>query len=324
MKGMHSAQGVGNLKEVIVHCPGDELDILNPRNLKDYLFDGLVYKEEAEEEHNGFVAKLEEAGVRVNRLSELLKNIAKGKDGRFLRNVIKKLPNMFFIRDLAVVTSSGGIIANMHHAARSVEPAVMKSILEEMGIPILCEIEPPGELEGGDILFLDKDTMLVGLSERTNEEGIRQIKEAWLKEGRTLVKIPIRLVRESMHLDAVIGIVSKTCICVHLPSIVGNFTVYWIDNGQQRQRVPTIEDFLAVRGISRIEVTWAEQFRMACNGLMVEPGKNIICYQRSFSKDSLQALRQRGVAVTMLYLPQLFLGGGGPHCMTLELEREEE
>lgn len=321
---MYSAQGIGNLKEVIVHCPGDELDILNPQNLKGYLFDGLVYKEEAQEEHNEFVAKLEEAGVRVNRLTELLKMIAKDKGDFLLGNVIKKLPNLFFIRDLAVITSSGAIISNMHHAARSVEPAVIKSILEEMGISILCEIEPPGNLEGGDILFLDKDTMLVGLSERTNEEGIRQVREAWLREGRTVAKIPIRLVRESMHLDAVIGIISKNCICVHLPSIVGNLTVYWIDNGKQRQREPTIEDFLAVRGIGRVEVTWAEQFRMACNALMVEPTKNIIGYQRSFSKDSLQTLQQRGVELTMLYLPQLFLGAGGPHCMTLELEREEE
>jgi arginine deiminase len=321
---VYNAQGVGKLKEVIVHCPGDELDILNPENLKDYLFDGLVYKEEAQEEHNQFVAKLEGAGVRVNRLTELLKRIAKDKGGFFLRNVIKKLPNLFFIRDLAVITSSGAIIANMHHAARGVEPAVIKSILEEMGVPILCEIDSPGNLEGGDILFLDKDTMLVGLSERTNEEGIRQVREAWLKEGRTLAKIPIRLVRESMHLDAVIGFISKNCISIHLPSIVGNLTVYWMDNGKQRQREPTIEDFLAVRGIGAVEVTWAEQFRMACNALMVEPGKVIIGYQRSFSEDSLRALQEIGIELTMLYLPQLFLGAGGPHCMTLELEREEE
>ena len=76
-KAMRSAQGIGKLKEVIVHCPGDELDILNPRNLKDYLFDGLVYKEEAQEEHNKFVAKLEESGVKVNRLTELLKTTDK-------------------------------------------------------------------------------------------------------------------------------------------------------------------------------------------------------------------------------------------------------
>ncbi len=321
---MHSAQGVGNLKQVIMHCPGDALDMLNPQNLNDYLFDGLVYKEEAQEEHNEYVAKLEEAGVKVHRLTELLKKIAKNNSDLFLDNVIKKLPNLFFIRDLAVITASGAIISNMHHAARSVEPAVMKSILEGMGIPILCEVEPPGNLEGGDVLFLDKDTMLVGLSERTNEEGIRQVRESWLKEGRALVKIPIQLVRESMHLDAVIGIISKNCISVHLPSIVGNLTVYWIDNCTQRQRVFTIEDFLAARGIGRIEVTWAEQFRMACNALMVEPTKHIIGYQRSFSKDSLLALEQRGVKLTAMYLPQLFLGAGGPHCMTLELEREEE
>lgn len=319
---MYNAQGAGALKEVLVHCPGDELDVLNPWNLKEYLFDALVYKEEAKEEHEEFIKKLKQTRVRVTHLADVIKRIRRIKSRRFLSDIITKLPNILFMRDLAVITSDGAIISNMQYAARSVEPAVIRSILEELGIKILCEIKPPGTLEGGDVLFLDKNTMLVSSGQRTNEEGIRQLKEAWFKEGRTLVKVPIGTARASMHLDTVLGIISETCVCAYLPSM-GEVTNYWMQDSNPNENTLSMEEFLGARNVKVIDVTLREQFNMTCNALMVEPDKKIICYDRCF-KDSLFYLEERQVELVTLYLPQLFIGGGGPHCMTLELEREEE
>ncbi len=319
---MYSAQGGGVLREVIVHCPGDELDILDPWNLKEYLFDALVQKDEASEEHKQFVEKLEQTGVKVHHLGELIKRIKSVRGRRFLHNVVKKLPNMFFVRDLAVVTSDGAIISNMRFPARGVEPIVIRTVLEELDVKILCEIKPPGTLEGGDVLFLDRDTLLVGLGERTNEDGIQQLRQTWLREGRTVAKVFIQPLRASMHLDAVLGILSRHYVCAHLPS-VGRVTVYWIQDGDPMQKDMSMEEFLAARGAEVRDVTSAEQFNMACNALMIEPDRKIICYDRSF-KDSLRELKRRRVQLSTLYLPQLFIGGGGPHCMTLELNRDEE
>lgn len=310
---MYSAQGAGVLKEVIVHCPGDELDRITPGNIRDYLFDGLIHKDKAQTEHKKLVTELHRAGVTVHFLTDLIRNHSE------LSDIVKRLPNMFFIRDLAVITADGAIISNMRYPVRAVEPSVMKVALEELGINCR-EIEPPANLEGGDVLFLDKDTMLVGRSERTNEDGVIQLKDIWLtEEDRTLVKIPIEPVRASMHLDSVIGIVSKSRVCIHSQSITGPVTVY--QKGVKEIREP-VETFLRNRNIKQIVITSTEQFNMACNSLMIEPDRRLICYERSFEQ-SLSPLREQGVEPIMLDLSQLFLGAGGPHCMTLELSREE-
>ena len=41
-------------------------------------------------------------------------------------------------------------------------------------MPIAGAIEPPGRLEGGDVVWLDERTVAVGRGYRTNDEGIRQ------------------------------------------------------------------------------------------------------------------------------------------------------
>jgi len=317
---MYGAQGVGALKEVLVHCPGDELDILEPVNLKEYLFDALVDKDEAIDEHREFVTSLEGLGVKVHQLVDVIGQSRSVDFTGAMTDVIKRLPNMFFMRDLAVITADGAIIASMRFPARSVEPVVVKSVLAGLGIKILCDIKPPATLEGGDILFLDKDTMLVGAGERTDDDGFYEVKKVWLKDGRTLAKIPITAFRGSMHLDTVLGIISGTCVVVHADSI-GDVTSFEMQSGQTIENHAPVKAFFSSRGYDVIEVTSAEQYNMACNTLMIEPGKRLLCYHRGF-KASLPNLASRGVELTGLHLPQLFIGGGGPHCMTLELKRE--
>lgn len=122
-----------------------------------------------------------------------------------------------------------------------------------------------------------------------------------------------------MHLDSAIGIVSKSCVCIHNQSITGQVTIYQMGS---LEPMP-VEHFLRDRQVKQIEVVSTEQFNMACNALMIEPNIKLICYRRSF-KNSLEDLEKEGVRLVMLELPQLFLGAGGPHCMTLELNREGE
>ena len=317
---MFNAQGVGTLKEVLVHFPKDALVTLNPQNLKDHFFDGLPRKDIAVEEFQKFVKTLAQAGVKVNHLADLI------KDKPFLSDMLKKLPNTLFIRDLAVITSEGAVISNMRYPARAVEPVVAKSALTELGIEkILCEITPPGLLEGGDVLFLDADTMLVGRSMRTNEDGIRQLAEKWLTtSNRIVAMVPIEPARSSMHLDSVMGIISRTCVCIHSPSIEGNIRIFQNKKGALEKDEMQMGQFLRVKRIEPIEVTSAEQWNMACNILMVEPNKKIICYRRSFFEESLNALKERSIEPLMVDSPELAKGAGGPHCMTLELKRERE
>ena len=51
----HVDSEVGQLRQVIVHRPGLELDRLTPNNVDDLLFDDVMWAERAREEHDAFV-----------------------------------------------------------------------------------------------------------------------------------------------------------------------------------------------------------------------------------------------------------------------------
>lgn len=64
---------VSRLRQVIVHRPGVELRALGPETKHRYLFDELLWVEQAQEEHDRFVEVLEERGVLVHHLDALLR-----------------------------------------------------------------------------------------------------------------------------------------------------------------------------------------------------------------------------------------------------------
>src|SRR5580692_8744551 len=79
-----------------------------------------------------------------------------------------------YCRDASIATNKGMIICNMGKPARSGEPLAQQKTFEKQGIPVLGQIQAPGTLEGGDLAWLDENTLAVGHTYRTNEEGIRQ------------------------------------------------------------------------------------------------------------------------------------------------------
>ena len=64
----------------------------------------------------------------------------------------------------------------MGKTARNAEPAAQLAYFETNGIKVMGKIQSPGTLEGGDMCWLDKKTLVVGHTYRSNPEGIRQLK----------------------------------------------------------------------------------------------------------------------------------------------------
>ncbi len=82
-----------------------------------------------------------------------------------------------YVRDASITTDKGVIICNMGKQARLPEPQAQKKFFEQNGIPILGAVSAPGTIEGGDVVWIDQNTLAIGRGYRTNDEGIRQIKE---------------------------------------------------------------------------------------------------------------------------------------------------
>ncbi|MFC1557506.1 dimethylarginine dimethylaminohydrolase family protein, partial [candidate division KSB1 bacterium] len=82
-----------------------------------------------------------------------------------------------YTHDPVVITERGIILCNMGKKARCGEQGAAACFLRELGIPVLGVVSGAGKLEGGDVVWLDKNTVAVGNGYRTNTEGIGQFRK---------------------------------------------------------------------------------------------------------------------------------------------------
>jgi arginine deiminase len=71
----HVDSEVGTLKQTIIHRPGLELTRLTPSNMREFLFDDILWVKEAKKEHDGFAEALREVGVTVHYFDQLLREV---------------------------------------------------------------------------------------------------------------------------------------------------------------------------------------------------------------------------------------------------------
>jgi len=85
---------VGKLRKVLVHRPDLSLQRLTPANHNDLLFDDVLWVEHAQREHDAFVARMQEHGVKVFYLENLLaETLAASEPARdyIVRRVVTEL-----------------------------------------------------------------------------------------------------------------------------------------------------------------------------------------------------------------------------------------
>src|SRR5918995_3656200 len=109
-------------------------------------------------EHEAFRATIAAAGVEV-----------------VLAEADPENPDAVYVYDPALVTPRGAVVLRPGKEGRRAEAALIARDLEAAGVPVLARIRAPGELEGGDTLWLDDRTLAVGLGYRTNEDGADQL-----------------------------------------------------------------------------------------------------------------------------------------------------
>src|SRR3712207_1661077 len=71
----HVDSETGRLRQVILHRPGIELSRLTPGNVRDLLFDDILWAKRAREEHDAFAQALRDRGVKVHYFAELLATV---------------------------------------------------------------------------------------------------------------------------------------------------------------------------------------------------------------------------------------------------------
>ena len=88
-------------------------------------------------------------------------------------------PDAIYAYDPALVGGEGAVLLRPGKEGRRKEPVTLASTLEEAGIPVVAEIADPAFVEGGDTLWLDEKTLLMGIGYRTNSAAIAALEAAF-------------------------------------------------------------------------------------------------------------------------------------------------
>ena len=209
-----------------------------------------------------------------------------------------------YVRDATVLAPAGVIATAMGKPQRAKEPAAAASIYREMGYDELGRIGPPGRLEGGDLVWLDPNTVVVGHTYRTNPIGIAQLQEMLGPAVRVIsVQMPHFQGRNDVfHLMSVFSPLDRDLALVHLPLMP-----------------VALVELLESRGIAFVEVDEGEFASMACNVLAIAPR---VCLALDGNPKTSARLASVGCRVLTYSGRNISrLGEGGPTCLTRPLTR---
>ena len=81
-------------------------------------------------------------------------------------------PDAMYVYDPVLVGSHGAVLLRPGKEGRRTEPDAIAAALAVAGVPIAAELTEPAMVEGGDTVWLDERTLLVGIGYRTNAAAV--------------------------------------------------------------------------------------------------------------------------------------------------------
>jgi arginine deiminase len=308
-----------------------------------------------------------------------------GEDADALRRFVEgrlfyltPLPNLMFTRDVGIVVNDRLLLGRMAAPGRAREPLLFDFIyryhdhvknvqrwtwadarVNDPAWPIASS--PSLHLEGGNLLQLREDLIILGVGQRTSMESVQRVADAWrasaLESGKKVILYVLRLPAGFNHLDSVLGVISPTECIVYQPVFEpygpASVDVVRTDLGSEHVRPTRSADFfdsLRQDGIDLTPISCGgsdpldqqrEQWFSAANLLAVGPGKVIIyrSSERTIAELAKHGYRivdindvQTGEASIRLEDEEkwalkikgseLSRGHGGPHSLVMPLVRD--
>jgi arginine deiminase len=252
------------------------------------------------------------------------------------------MPNILFQRDPFSSIGYGVAINNMYTDARQRETILSEYMFkfhpkfEHEEIPFYINRDNIYNSEGGDFLVLDKNTLAIGISKRTDPRAIENLAKRLFKDHtsfETILAFNIPKTRAFMHIDTVFTQIDYGMFTIH-PGIIKDLTVFELTNKDGEVKVlkviTSLENILEKhlkRPIKLINcggedtiTSGREQWNDGANTLAIAPGK-VIVYSRNHVTNEI--LRKAGVSVLEIPSSELSRGRGGPRCMSMPLDRED-
>lgn len=168
-------------------------------------------------------------------ISGAIQEISSGRGRHSTYNrLFPPVPNILFTRDIGACIGDAVILSHPARPVRRREALLARFVFEHHSlfsdiqmIDILDGIDKSTakgySIEGGDILALDEQTIIVGSGERSSSQGVKALTERLLGEKRIerVIVVSIPADRATMHLDTVFTIVGPQD-CVYFPPLFEN------------------------------------------------------------------------------------------------------
>ena len=244
-------------------------------------------------QYDAFAACVADSGAEIEWMSD-------ADDG---------LADSIFVFDPSFMTPAGAILLRPGKSLRRPEVALHEALYQQLPVPVVGRVEPPGLAEGGDLLWIDEMTLAAARSFRTNQAGIDQLQGILAPLGIRVLPFDLPVWKGS-------------AACLHLLSVISPLD-HDLALVYPRLLPVALRALLREKGVRCLEAS-DEEFE-ASNGLNL----NVLATapRRSIAVDgfphTVRLMRDAGCEVTCFAADALCIPcEGGPTCLTLPLWRE--
>lgn len=277
------ASEVDDLKAVLMRRPGKEIEHFN--------YDEVRYRDNVDVElfrkqHDELAQIYKDYGVNVYYVEQQ-------RDDR---------PNAVYCRDLMFMTPEGAIIARPGMAVRRGEERYVAQALAKLGVPILRTINVDGIFEGANAMWVDRKTVILATSSRTNKSGYEQIEYELKRIGVDNI-IHMQIPSSNIHIDGLLNFASNDVAMVHASQVP-----YDVCNALRK------------KGIKLLEAPSTKEVvdTLGCNFVAIKPG---VIVQAANNPMCKKVLEDNGIKVISVEMSEFLKGRGTVHCSTAFLKR---
>jgi N-dimethylarginine dimethylaminohydrolase len=288
---------VGTLRVVLMHRPGAELGTVDERYRHPDV-PALVHPQAKWYFWGERAPDVERMGREHDALTDVLRQ--HDVEIVWLDDPAPDDINAMFTRDMMIAVPGGAIIGRMGPLMRRGQELRVLRTLARIGMPVLRTVNGIGTFEGGGFAMLDERHAVAAIGHRGNEEGARQVEEVLRPMGIELLRVQCR--GWSCHIDGELVMVD------HATALIAPHKLpYWFLQKLQELDIRTID-------------VHPSEDQFATNCLTLAPGRVIIA---DACPRTAERLEQAGVSVIAVPYSECHKNGGGLHCSSMPLVRDQ-